>query len=85
MLFSSKLISCRYFNASTSDFLKWSLPVLNLDTCIVASRAVNKYQNRMTNKLNPDELVRLEWPHLDLYYFQSCLLCSAGMKYKLQE
>ena len=50
----------------TPEFLKWTLPSLNLDTFIVAN-------NRMANSVDPDEMAHYEPSHLDLHCLQRYL------------
>ena len=40
------------------EFLKWTLPSLNLGTSIIANRGLSKLNNSMTNREDPDETAR---------------------------
>ena len=57
------------FNPFTPEFLKWTLPSLNLDMSIVANGVSVQNKNRMGNIVDPDEMAHYEPSHL----YQHCL------------
>ena len=61
------------FNHFTLEFLKWTLPSLNLDT----SRGLSQNQIRVANSVDPDKMAHY---HLDLYCLHWYLFQSAGLK-----
>ena len=67
------------FNPFTPEFLKWTLPSLNLDSSIVANRNKSKtFSNRIANSVDPDEMAHNEPSHLDLQFAKvSVLVCKA--------
>ena len=74
----SESIDCFFsFNPFNPEFLKWTLPSLNLDTSIVANSKIN---NWITNDVDPDEMAHYEPSHLDLHCLQRYLYWSKGMK-----
>ena len=48
-----------------TKFMKWFFPSLNLDMSIVVNKEV-KYQNKMANSVDPDNIAHYEPYHLDL-------------------
>ena len=43
-----------FLNSFTPEFLKWTLPSLNLDTSIIVIR-ISVNTNKMANHVDPDE------------------------------
>ena len=63
------------------EFLKWTVPSLNLDMPTDANRGFQcKIKNKMANSVDPDETAHYEPSHLDLHYLQRYLCWSVGMK-----
>ena len=48
-------------NTIIPEFLKWTLPPLNLDMPTAYTRGLSVYKTRMTNSADPDETSRLIW------------------------
>ena len=63
-------------NPLIPEFLKWTLPCLNLDTSTDANRGFYlKYNNIMANSVYPDETARDEPSHQDLHCLHRHIFC----------
>ena len=70
-------------NPFITEFLKWTLPSLNLDTSILANRGSvrNQLQNdKMANSEDPDETAHNEPSHQDLHCLQKHLFWAVRLK-----
>ena len=68
----------------TTEFIKWTLPSLNLDKSTVENRGVcqnprtgrqSKFKNRKANSVDPDKMACYEPSHLDLPGLHRHLCC----------
>ena len=67
------LLKTFFYNPLTSEFLKWTLPSLNLDTYIVANRGFSQKSITIANSEDPDETGSYEPSYLDLHFLQRYL------------
>ena len=68
------------FNPFISEFLKWTLPSLIFVVPIISDGSESKNENRMANRVDPDEMAHNKPSHLDLHCLQKYQLWSAGLK-----
>ena len=80
---------CVCFNPFTPEFLKWTLPSLNVCISNIGvsdlsqkkkKKKKKKNETRMSNSVEPDEMAHDEPSHLDLDCLQRYMLWSAGLK-----
>ena len=68
-------------NPFIPEFLKWTLPSLNLDMSTASNRGFSvKIENRLANHVDPDEMALYELSHLDLHCLHRHPFWSARLK-----
>ena len=68
------------FNLFTLEFMKWTLPSLNLDTFIVTNTDFSHKSTTEWQTVDPDGTAHYKPFHLDLHCLQGYLYWSAEMK-----
>ena len=70
-----------HFNSFIPEFLKWTLPSLNLELSTDVNVGFSvKSKIKKPNNVDPDETAHYEPSQLDLHCFHRCLFWSAGLK-----
>ena len=68
-------------NPFSRDFLKWTLPSLNLDMSTNTNRRFRlKSKNTIANSIDPDEKAHYKPSHLDLHCLHRYLFWSTELK-----
>ena len=69
-------------NPFTSEFLKWTIPSMNLDISIDANRGFSQKikKNRMANSVAPDDAAAYDSSHLNIHCLHRYLFWSVVLK-----